>query len=122
MGRCVGQTAQIRGGVTIPRPRTDDKLTRTQSVDFHLHTLGDWASVVGLIVSFFGLAWTIKEARAAKRAAEHASKIADETKERLFNIDAIGELSIAVSMLQEIMRLQNMQRGIASRTATTLWR
>ena len=47
--------------------------------------------------------------RGAKSAAEEAREAAIQTKTRLFNIDAIGELSTAIGILQEIIRLQNMQ-------------
>lgn len=45
----------------------------------------------------------------AKNAAEQARDAAVRASDRIFTLDAIGELSSAITVLQEIMRLQRTQ-------------
>jgi hypothetical protein len=78
-------------------------------VEFFSKLWGDLSSVIGLVVSVVGLALTIWYARAAKIAAEEARDAAREARDRVLTLDAIGELSSAITIIQEIMRLQRTQ-------------
>jgi hypothetical protein len=61
-----------------------------------------WGDLVGVV----GLAYTIWLARQAKTAAEQARDAAQQVRERMSTLDTIGDLSTAITILQEIMRLQ----------------
>jgi hypothetical protein len=67
---------------------------------------GDLASVVGLLVSLIGFAITIAGVRRAKGAAEQARQAAIATRESIAHYDAIADLSAAMTMMDEIKRLQ----------------
>jgi hypothetical protein len=61
-----------------------------------------WGDLAGAL----GFAFTIWLAFQAKTAAEQARDAAQQVRERISALDTIGELSTAITILQEIMRLQ----------------
>ena len=56
-----------------------------------------------------GIALTIWFAWRAKTAAEQARDAADEVRDRISRFDTIAELSAAITIIEEIMRLQRTQ-------------
>jgi hypothetical protein len=68
-------------------------------VDFFAKHWGDLASLIAL-------ALTIWAALSAKNAAEQARDAAIRTRDRLLTVDAIGELSSAITIIRDITRLQ----------------
>ncbi len=63
---------------------------------------GDLASVLGFALTIW-FAWR------AKTAAEQARDAADEVRDRISRLDTIAELSAAITIIEEIMRLQRTQ-------------
>jgi len=63
---------------------------------------GDLASVLGFALTI-GFAWR------AKTAAEQARAAAEEVREQISRFDTIAELSAAITIIEEIMRLQRTQ-------------
>ena len=63
---------------------------------------GDLASVAGVALTVW-FAWM------AKTAAEQARDAADQVREQLSRFDTIAELSAAITIIEEIMRLQRTQ-------------
>jgi hypothetical protein len=74
-------------------------LHRSDSVEFLAKHWGDLAGVLGLAI-------TVLFAFQAKGAAEQARDAAQQVRERLSALDTIGDLSTAITLLDEIMRLQ----------------
>jgi hypothetical protein len=74
-------------------------LHRSNNVEFLAKHWGDLAGALGL-------AFTIWLAFQAKTAAEQARDAAHQVRERISALDTIGDLSTAITILQEIMRLQ----------------
>jgi len=71
-------------------------------MDFIAKHWGDLASVLGFAFTIW-LAWC------AKTAAEQARDAAEEVRDRLSRFDTIAELSSAITIIEEIMRLQRTQ-------------
>jgi hypothetical protein len=63
----------------------------------------------GDIASVLGFALTIWFAWRAKTAAEQARDAADEVRDQISRFDTIAELSAAITIIEEIMRLQRTQ-------------
>ena len=63
----------------------------------------------GDLASLLGLALTIWFSFQAKTAAERARDSAQQVKERISTLDTVGDLSTAITMMHEIMRLQRTQ-------------
>jgi hypothetical protein len=63
----------------------------------------------GDIASVLGFALTIWFAWCAKTAAEQARDAADEVRDRISRFDTMAELSAAITIIEEIMRLQRTQ-------------
>jgi hypothetical protein len=63
----------------------------------------------GDIASVLGFSLTIWFAWRAKTAAEQARDAADEVRDRISRLDTIAELSAAITIIEEIMRLQRTQ-------------
>src|ERR1700733_2343209 len=71
-------------------------------MDFLEKHWGDIASVLGFSLTIW-FAWR------AKTAAEQARDAADEVRDRISRLDTIAELSAAITIIEEIMRLQRTQ-------------
>jgi hypothetical protein len=71
-------------------------------MDFIEKHWGDIASVLGFSLTIW-FAWR------AKTAAEQARDAAEEVREQISRLDTIAELSAAISVIEEIMRLQRTQ-------------
>jgi hypothetical protein len=71
-------------------------------MDFIKKHWGDLASVLGFALTIW-FAWR------AKTAAEQARDAADEVRDQISRFDTIAELSAAITIIEEIMRLQRTQ-------------
>jgi hypothetical protein len=71
-------------------------------MDFIGKHWGDLASVLGFALTIW-FAWR------AKTAAEQARKAAEDVREQISRFDTIAELSAAMTIIEEIMRLQRTQ-------------
>ena len=63
----------------------------------------------GATRGLLGLVWTIWLASRVKSAAEQAREAAIQTNKWISTLDAVAELSSAITILQDIMRLQPTQ-------------
>lgn len=71
-------------------------------MDFLTKHWGDLASVLGFALTIW-FAWS------AKTAAEQAREAANEVRDRISRFDTLAELSAAITIIEEIMRLQRTQ-------------
>ena len=71
-------------------------------MDFIEKHWGDLASVLGFALTIW-FAWR------AKTAAEQARDAADEVRDQISRFDTVAELSAAITIIEEIMRLQRTQ-------------
>jgi hypothetical protein len=71
-------------------------------MDFLAKHWGDLASVLGFALTIW-FAWL------AKSAADQARAAAEQVREQLSRFDTIAELSAAITIIEEIMRLQRTQ-------------
>jgi hypothetical protein len=71
-------------------------------VDFLGKHWGDLASVLGFALTIW-FAW------GAKTAAEQARAAAEEVRDRISRFDTVAELSAAITIIEEIMKLQRTQ-------------
>jgi len=69
------------------------------------YRLGDFASIIGLLVAFIGFAVTLWNVVRSKRAAEKAEEAVTRVRELLVQADTIKEFSSAVGIMDEIRRL-----------------
>ena len=67
---------------------------------------GNLASVTGLLLALVGFVITIAGVYRSKSAAQHAREAADETKAILVRANAIADFSAALTIMDEIRRLQ----------------
>jgi hypothetical protein len=81
-------------------------------VGYHL---GDWASVVGLVVAIVGFGVTLAKVTRSKQAAEQAERAVNRMRGLLDQTNAINEFAAAVVIMDEIKRLHH--HGITT-TAT----
>ena len=70
-------------------------------------TWGDIATVVGVIVSLFGLCWAIKVAMGARSASKAAAASASETRERIENHLQAADLQRAIGLIEHIKNLHD---------------
>ena len=69
------------------------------------YRLGDFASIIGLLVTFIGFAITLWNVVRSKRAAEKAEEAVKRVRELLVQADTIRDFSAAVGIMDEIRRL-----------------
>ena len=69
------------------------------------HHWGDYASVVGIPLTLWGLYVTYVAARQAKEEAKNAQEAVAELRTTLALVDTIADLTNAVAMMEEIKRL-----------------
>ena len=69
------------------------------------YRLGDFASLIGLIVTFVGFGVTLWNVIRSKRAAEEAERAVKRMRELLVQTNTISEFSSAVVAMDEIRRL-----------------
>jgi hypothetical protein len=67
---------------------------------------GDIASIVGALLTFIGFVIAIIGISRSKSAAEQAKKAAEEARDSISRYDAIADLSAAMTIMEEIKRLQ----------------
>src|SRR5271170_5972025 len=71
-------------------------------MDFVTKHWGDLASVLGFTLTIW-FVWR------AKTAAEQARDAAEEVRDQISRFDTVAELSAAITIIEEIMRLQRTQ-------------
>jgi hypothetical protein len=69
-------------------------------------TYGDRASVIGLCLSFVGFVITIWGVWRSKSAAERAEEAASHVRDGLMHLDMVAECASAMTIMEEIKRLQ----------------
>jgi len=70
-----------------------------------LASIGDIASVLGLIVSIAGFAWTLIAVAKAKQVAQGAKEAAERARAEILKSNSMVELASAVAAMEEIKRL-----------------
>ena len=68
--------------------------------------LGDWASIVGVLLTVIGFGITIFSVWKSQSAAEKAQEAVQRVREDILRTDAVAEFSTALSIMDEIKRLQ----------------
>src|SRR5438270_6106585 len=74
--------------------------------DFFKLNLGDWASIIGVLVALIGFVITIVAAIQAKAAANTAKTEVQRLREVLLRTNTIADLRAAIVALEEIKRHQ----------------
>jgi hypothetical protein len=69
------------------------------------YRLGDLASILGLLATLVGFAFTLWNVSRSKRAAEDAEKAVQRMREAITQTNTISEFSAAVVIMDEIKRL-----------------
>ena len=67
--------------------------------------VGDWASMFGVLIAVVGFGLTLRNVARSKKSAERAETAATKAAEGIRHIDAVQNLSRAVSTIEEIQRL-----------------
>ena len=73
------------------------------------YNIGDWASILGVLVALIGFAVTIWNSLQSKRAAETAERVVNKIRQDLTRSDTIAELSKIITSLEEVRRLHREQ-------------
>jgi hypothetical protein len=71
---------------------------------------GDIASLLGLVATIIGFAFTLWNVIKSKTAAQSAKDAVDELKERIRSLNTIADLTQAVAIMEEIKRLQRARQ------------
>ena len=71
-------------------------------IDNHL---GDYASVIGLLIAVPGFVLTLRSVRKTRSAAESARKAAEQTVKSLAKADTVIQITVAISVIDEIRRM-----------------
>ncbi|QDU36538.1 hypothetical protein Mal4_08250 [Maioricimonas rarisocia] len=66
---------------------------------------GDTASVIGLVVSLVGFAIAIRQASAARTAAQRAEAAANRVRSTIYGFDLLQNLTALTQILSEIVTL-----------------
>lgn len=74
--------------------------------DYHI---GDFASIIGLLLAVVGFILTFREARKAKSAAQSAQLEVQKLRNMLLQVNTIADLATAMSAMEEIKRLQRLE-------------
>ncbi|MBX8608557.1 hypothetical protein K5D65_15285 [Pseudomonas cichorii] len=69
------------------------------------YRIGDYAGILGLVVSIVGFIWTVRAAESSKEAALQAQKEVIKISEDLRRVNAIADISSAIAVMEEIKRL-----------------
>lgn len=72
---------------------------------FVANHVGDWASVFGVLIAIVGFVITIRNVARSRKSADRAETAATKAAESIRHIDAVQNLSRAVSTIEEIQRL-----------------
>jgi hypothetical protein len=94
-----GSFLEIEPGQSIS---VTDRIAKAFPMDFIKKHWGDLASVLGFALTIW-FAWR------ATTAAEQARDAANEVRDQISRFDTIAELSAAITIIEEIMRLQRTQ-------------
>ncbi len=70
-----------------------------------MNLVGNLASVIGVIIASVGFVITIRNVGKSKKAADRAEIAANKTLERVRYVDNVQNLSRAISVIEEILRL-----------------
>ena len=71
--------------------------------------VGDIASVIGVLIAVIGFGITIRNVMKSKEAADRAEIAANKTLERVRYVDTVQNLSRAISVIEEIQRLNRAE-------------
>ena len=80
--------------------------------DFLSRHWGDVASVVGLIATIIGFVATLIQVRKSRTAAQAAREAVRQMRDRMDRIDTAAECSQAISIMDEIKRLQRVEAWV----------
>ena len=83
-------------------------------MDFLSDHWGNISSFIGVVVSVVGLAWAIREARRARKAAQSAERATIETRDSIGRHRVTIDLERAVSLIQRLKLLHNANRWEAA--------
>ncbi|MBA5706810.1 hypothetical protein DT037_06930 [Pseudomonas fulva] len=72
------------------------------------YSIGDFASIIGLVISIIGFIWTIRASVSSKEAAVQTKFVVESIKNDLRRIDAVSDFSTAVAIMEEIKRLHRL--------------
>lgn len=74
-----------------------------------IYKIGDFASIIGVLISLIGFGVTIYNVVRSKTAAEKAEHAAQKTREDINRINVVMEFASAISAMEEIKRLQRRE-------------
>jgi hypothetical protein len=77
----------------------------SSAFDFIKNRWGDFANLVGIIVSVVGFIYTIRQVARSKEAAQRAEKAALNVRAKILMTDTVIDLSSAIAIMEEIQRL-----------------
>ena len=75
-------------------------------LSFSTYSVGDWLSVLGLVVTLFGFVVTIYNVTRSRTAAEEANQAVAKVRQDILRIDMVAEFSAAIAAMDEVKRLQ----------------
>lgn len=70
-----------------------------------MNTVGDWASVVGVVIAVIGFIITIWGVWRSKNAAQEAKTAADKVRADMLRANTVGEFASALSEMEEVKTL-----------------
>jgi hypothetical protein len=73
------------------------------------NAVGDWASIVGVIISLLGFWIAIQQIRRSKTAAQRAEEAAKETRKSIHLFDTFIDFFSAITLFDEIKRLHRLK-------------
>ena len=84
-------------------------------MNYFLEHWGDFASLLGFIITIAGLSWAIRSAREARKSATAAEAASIETREAITRVLTIVDLERAVALIQRLKvlhREKNWESGL----------
>lgn len=73
------------------------------------YSLGDYASIIGLVVTLFGFGLTLRNVSISRKAAQSAEAVALNVQADLQKTNTIAEFAQALAVMEEIKRLHRVQ-------------
>ena len=73
-------------------------------MSLEINSVGDFASVLGVLIALLGFFLTIKNTMRSQRAAELAKEASNAVKDRLDGVKTIADLSTTIAIMEDIKR------------------
>ncbi|MCO7506310.1 MULTISPECIES: hypothetical protein [Pseudomonas] len=73
------------------------------------YRVGDYAGILGLIVSVIGFIWTVRAAVSSRDAALQTKAVVQDIRNDMRRTETVSDFSAAVAIMEEIKRLHRLQ-------------